>query len=378
MAIQYIGGGVGVSSAEIPLHSVGDIIIAGAFRSNSNTIPVLPSGWVEIASGFGNQRALMIAYKFASSTSDIVEEFTGANNFVAHVYRGVSPQPIGEVQQMTSGTAIMTFPALTLQNSSGSSWVVGIGGISAGGQAVEIPPAGMVNRTNRAVSGNEIVGHDTDGGVTEFTQRTGGGTGGVQYRTVAFELKQAAQSSDTVGQLVYTLSPLTGASNGSSDIVGGLSGELDSMLVSSSGELFNSGSLESSLLPLSVLSFGTSEIGSYGELSVTLEGLSVVSYGQSERFGYLEYDFQPMSAMSSGSELGPGEGSSNVTFEALTVDALSALDIKASVGYSLSAMSVVARGMGDAQESERLDRTIVVSSQIRFAFAGLQIREIKP
>lgn len=378
MAIQYIGGGVGVSSAEIPLHAVGDIIIAGAFRSNSNTVPVLPSGWTEIASGFGNQRALMVAYKFASSTSDIVEEFTGANNFVAHVYRGVAPQPIGDVQQMTSGTAIMTFPALTLQNSSGSSWVVGVGGISAGGQAVEIPPSGMVNRTNRAVSGNEIVGHDTDGGVTEFTQRTGGGTGGVQYRTVAFELKQAAQSSDTVGQLVYTLAPLAGVSNGSSDIVGGLSGELDSMMVSSSGELFNSGSLESSLLPLSVLSFGTFETGSYGELSATLDGLSVSSYGQSERFGYLDYDFQPMSAMSSGSELGPGEGSSNVTLEALTVDALSSMDIQASVGYSFSAMSVVARGVGDAQESKSLDRTIVVSSQIRFAFAGLQIREINP
>ena len=159
------------TTASIPAHNVGDLLLVFAYKSGNNTPPTVPSGWITInASGAANNSS-SLAYRIATG-SDSGSGFTGANEIVTLVYRGVSAvSPIGANGfQHANGTTV-TYPALSLSVTDGSSWVVGSAGVADKNTTIEVAPAGMTARANIVGGSAEASGFDTNGGVSSWTAK---------------------------------------------------------------------------------------------------------------------------------------------------------------------------------------------------------------
>lgn len=166
--IQYIGQATGSSSASLPAHQAGDLLLAFAYRDGNNNAPALASGWTDIASANGaNTNSSRLAYKFAASDSEDSGTWNNADELVILVYRGVAS--IGANNYNTGNSTTVNYPALTLNASSGSSWVVGFAGHRSTNTSLETAPSGMTNRANVQDATAEASGHDTNGGVTGWS-----------------------------------------------------------------------------------------------------------------------------------------------------------------------------------------------------------------
>ncbi len=177
-------------NATIPAHNVGDLLITFAYRDGNATGPTTPSGWTVISSsGGGNANGSTLAYRIATG-ADSSNGWTGASEIVTHVYRGQSASPIGvNGVQSSSGTTV-TYPALTLGVTNGTSWVIGFAGHRNTNTNLQNPPTGMIQRTTRVDATAEVAGHDTNGGVSSWSARNvvvGGTSGG--WMTRVLEIK---------------------------------------------------------------------------------------------------------------------------------------------------------------------------------------------
>ncbi len=180
---------VGASSAigvtvPIPPHLAGDLVIIFAYRSGSVAVPTAPAGWTTPPGGASgvNTNASRVAYMVATADNGVTSgNWGGVTSMVAHVYRGQNlTTPIGAsaVNSASLGNTV-TYPALTMVNSSGSSWVAGFAGHRSSNTNLQNPPAGMTNRANRpgptpAALNFEVSGHDTNGGLASWGNNTGG------------------------------------------------------------------------------------------------------------------------------------------------------------------------------------------------------------
>lgn len=181
--IRFIGESVGTTSATIKPHQPGDLIVAFAFRDGSATLPTLPTGqdWASVLAPTGaNTCSMRLAAKIADSSSEATGTFTSATSLIVHVYR---PRPgttlsVGAAASAPGASTTVSFPALTLQDASGNSFVAGFVGHRSVNTTLESPPAGMVNRSTVVDATDEAAGHDTDGGVTSWplTTKAVGGT----------------------------------------------------------------------------------------------------------------------------------------------------------------------------------------------------------
>jgi surface protein len=88
-AITYVGAAEGGTSATLPTHAAGDLILGFAFRSGSTVATTLPSGWTSIATGAANSTYAEIAFKVATSSSETTGTWTNATRVVFLVYRNV-------------------------------------------------------------------------------------------------------------------------------------------------------------------------------------------------------------------------------------------------------------------------------------------------
>jgi hypothetical protein len=186
MAISYVGGQVGVNTLTIPTHQVGDLIIAFAYRDGNNTAPTVPNGWTLIgtASG-GNSNSSVACYKIAQSTSETFGTFTNATSVLCHVYRGA--KDVGGQNSNGAQSTTVNYPAVTMQVTDGSSWVVGFAGHRSVNTNLQNPPTGMVLRTPVLDATDEAAGFDTDGGVTQWNSTNvsiGGTSSGWRSRTI--------------------------------------------------------------------------------------------------------------------------------------------------------------------------------------------------
>ena len=186
MAISFIGATSAETNAVTPpAHIAGDLLIAFAYRDGANTVPTLASGWTAINSAGANTNAYRVAYKVAASSSETCTGWTGANSVNCHVYRGAY-LPGASIHSSASSTTL-TYPALTLQNTSGSSWVVGFAGHrSIDTTTINNPPTGMTNRRVQLGTTCDVASHDTNGGVSSWISRTvaTGGTSSGHYEAV--------------------------------------------------------------------------------------------------------------------------------------------------------------------------------------------------
>lgn len=182
MPISYVGAVNGTTTATLPAHQAGDVIIAFAYRDGSTTAPTVPAGWTTIASGTGgggSSNASALAYKVAASSAETVGTFTNATNLVIGVYRGCrAANPIGGNATTTGSSTTITYPAVTMARGDGSSWVVGASGHRSTNVAIETAPAGMTFRTAQSNATAESALFDTNAGVASWSAATAsvGGT----------------------------------------------------------------------------------------------------------------------------------------------------------------------------------------------------------
>lgn len=197
--IEFIGSSSGVNSATLPSHQADDLILAFSYRDGSTTAPSLVSPWTNIGTAGGaNTNSSRLAYYVATDSATLSGTWTSATSVVFHVYRGAdTSSPIGDNGNTGSTGTTVTYPTLTMSISDGSSWVAGFAGHRSTNTSLEDAPLGMINRENVNDATDEASGHDTDGGVTSWSNTNvsvGGTSSGWRARTV--EVKAAAINRD--------------------------------------------------------------------------------------------------------------------------------------------------------------------------------------
>jgi methionine-rich copper-binding protein CopC len=212
MSVSFIGQATGVTTATLPTHQAGDLILAFAYRDGNNTAPTVPSPFTAVATGTGSggggaANSSVVGSFLATGSDTSSGTWTNATSVVFHVYRGTSGAGAIVGTSATNSTSV-TYPALTLQVTNGSSWVAGFAGHQSTNTALETAPTGMTNRSNVQDATDEAAGHDTDGGVSSWSQQTVnvGGTG-ASWRSWTVEIVDA----DTDPPTVTTFSPANAA-----------------------------------------------------------------------------------------------------------------------------------------------------------------------
>jgi len=206
MAISYVGQGANAgTTVTIPSHQIGDLIFIFAYRSDSSIPPGTPTAggtvptWTLITSAGGSTNSSNLRYAVATATNTTSGTWTNATEIICLVYRGVKRPGDFATRVATDNT--IGYPALTLDRTNNTSWVVGFGA-SRSATDVEQAPTGM---TNRASTGTEAAGHDTNGTVSSWSLQTVtvNQTTGTRGHTV--ELRDAALvETQTVGTFTLT------------------------------------------------------------------------------------------------------------------------------------------------------------------------------
>ena len=191
MPISYIGSSTGVTSATLPSHQAGDLIVAFAYRDDSTTVPTQPSGvnWTSIATANnGNTNSSRLGYKIAVSSSETTGTWSNATSVIFAVYRGVNQTtPIGGNTGTNGSSTNISFPTVTLTQNRGDSWVLGFAGHRSTNVAIDTAPSNMINRNSVSDATDEAAIHDTDGGVTSWSATVaavGGTSSGWSARTL--------------------------------------------------------------------------------------------------------------------------------------------------------------------------------------------------
>ena len=196
MAIQYIGSATGVTSATLPAHQAGDLILAFAFRDGITTAPTLPSGWTNIRSNSGNACSGRVAYRVATASGTASGTWTNATSVVFLIYRNINQNsPIGNTNSETASSVTVNYPALSVSQ---NSWVVGFAGHSSANVNL-IAPTGMTNRAYVQDATDEAAGHDTNGSVASWASRnTSVGGTAAGWRSFVLEIKPSVSVSTTI------------------------------------------------------------------------------------------------------------------------------------------------------------------------------------
>lgn len=147
-AITLIGqASASTTSATLPSFNPNDVGILFAYRSSNNAAPTLPSGWTRIDSGGANTNSAIIAYRVLQAGDTTTGTWTNATEVVVQVYRGLDTvDPIGGEAQGGASNATITYPAITMQVTNGTSWVLGFAGDRNIAASVGTAPSGMTIR----------------------------------------------------------------------------------------------------------------------------------------------------------------------------------------------------------------------------------------
>lgn len=203
MSISFVAFQTGANSTSNLSVQVGDLLLAWAFRDGNTGAPTVPAGWNILNNAAGaNTCGSALAWKYATSTSQASGTWTNATSLVIQAYRSTSGKKLspGAFSQSGGSSTTINYPALTLLNPFGNSWLVGFAGHRSVNVAVETPPSGMTNRSTVVDATDEAAGHDTNGAVSSWssTNVTGGGTSS-GYRV---GLVEVFEIDDTVGSLL--------------------------------------------------------------------------------------------------------------------------------------------------------------------------------
>lgn len=234
MAISYVGQVTGTTTATLPTHQAGDLILVFAFRDGSNTAPSLDGNYTNVGTAGANTCSYRTGFRIAPGAGTSSGTWANATSIVCLIYRGCDNlDPIGAqgTNSNTNGTA--NYPAITMEETGGSSWVVAFGGSRSIDTNMQDPPGGMSNRATSVDATDEVAGYDTNGTTLSWISQnvTLGGTNS-GWRTHVVEI--LAQKSITgISSLSFTTSgELTGVADiaGTSSVSFTTSGELSGVV----------------------------------------------------------------------------------------------------------------------------------------------------
>lgn len=193
MAISYVGGDIGTTSATPPTHQAGDRFLDWAYNDGSSTPPPLASGnnWTGLSTAGANSNSARLATKIAAGASEGVGTFTSAEANTLAIYRSSTGKDIatGAIVHGGASSTTINYPALTLHNPFNNSWVVAFAGHRSVNTSLENAPTGMINRLSGVDATAEVAAHDTNGVVGAWSNQnvSAGGTAS-GYRTTLVEL----------------------------------------------------------------------------------------------------------------------------------------------------------------------------------------------
>lgn len=206
MSISYVGSqGNAGTTVTIPTHQSGDLILIFAYRDGNNAAPGTPAAggtvptWNLIGSSGGNTNSSNFRWALATGSTTTSGTWTNATELVCLVYRGAKVVGNSAGSSGNASTTV-TYPALTLDRTDNSSWVVGVAGHRTATN-VDVAPSGM---TNRAFAGTEAAGHDTNGTVASWSQQTVTVNASSASRSWTVELRDAT-SVVTADAISYSL-----------------------------------------------------------------------------------------------------------------------------------------------------------------------------
>jgi surface protein len=189
-SITYVGAASGITSATLPAHQAGDLILAFAFREGSTSATTIPTGWVSLASVGANTTHGRLAYRVAESSSETTGTWTNATTVVFLVYRG--DYDLTNIQAMdttaTGSSTTVNYPAANFWND--LAWTVAFAGHRSVNTSLETPPSGLTLRDNTVDATDETAAFDSTAlsGVWPSTNVSVGGTSS-GWRTFVLRLR---------------------------------------------------------------------------------------------------------------------------------------------------------------------------------------------
>lgn len=181
MTISRVGTATGTTSATVPAHAIGDLIIIAAFRNTTGT-PSLPAGYTSILTKTGTTSSMRVGFKIATATNDASGTWTNATALVCHVYRSSNYATggslfIGGSASSSSTNNTVNYPALTMTHTDGTSWALGFAGVSNLTETISTAPSGMTNQSLETAAATQCAGHDTNGTVSSWSSTNAVTTG---------------------------------------------------------------------------------------------------------------------------------------------------------------------------------------------------------
>jgi hypothetical protein len=382
MPITRVGVGTpGTTSADLSGLTIlaGDLIIVCAYRDGSTTSPTAPAEYpIEnaIRIGGNNNNSNNVRYKIAVGGETSTDTWTNATAVVAVVYRDAA---IGASAQNGDTVASVTYPALTLQNGSGTSWVVGFAGHRSVDTALETPPTGWGNRSSFVDATCEAAIHDTGAGVASWAGEAvsvGGTAAG--WRAVTVEMlplrdnraffaaeavpigwwgasstpaigwfgpefiEQPPASSAIAGAAAIALASATAAATGVLPIAGTAAPTLGAATLASAGALRIAGAASVTLGAATLAATGVLPIASAA--GVTLGAATLVATGALPIAGAAAPTLAAATLAAAG--VLPLAGTASVTLGATTLAAAGALRIAGTASVTLAPATLAAAGIG--------------------------------
>lgn len=194
MAISFVGSQVGTTSATLPAHQADDVIIGFAANFDAAS-PSLPSGWTLIS----NESYCTVGYRVAASSGTSSGTWTNARVVGFLIYRDCDPlDPIGASDADSGFGSIISYPALTMERTDNSAWVVRLGGVSSTSAAATSAPTGYTLRNSRetgfsiGTGSGEIALFDSAGTVTSCEQASVSMFENNDYVGLSIELRNAS------------------------------------------------------------------------------------------------------------------------------------------------------------------------------------------
>jgi hypothetical protein len=179
MAITFVAAITGGRSVAYPTGCVtGDIIIGLAGKPATTALAVPAEFGTELATiNTDNQRSTLVWRKFTNGDTAPTWAVNTAVIYIA--FRGANQaDPIGDFGSASGTSTTVSFPARTMQDSSGSSWVAGLFLMENTDADFTVAPSGMTHRDGANGAAQSGGSHDTNVGVTSWSAQTAavGGT----------------------------------------------------------------------------------------------------------------------------------------------------------------------------------------------------------
>lgn len=180
-----------LTQATLPTFTPGDLAIVFAFKSSA-TAPALPAGWANIDSSSvsgGNANSARVGYRVLQAGDLTTGIWTNAAAVQVVVLRGQhAVTPIGGFASGNNSGTLLAYNALTLANTSGSSWVVGFAGHNTATNVNSPTVSGMTRRA--PVVGS--LGLHTAEGISSFSVGLYGSSVNLSggWRTYAIEVRR--------------------------------------------------------------------------------------------------------------------------------------------------------------------------------------------